>query len=283
MTRYCALLLLATAVVFQSPVLYGQQSQAPEVTFQVEVNYVDVDVVVTDDQGNFVTGLTRDDFEVFENGRPQKIDTFSQVGIPVEKPIDFVHEGRLVVADTQTNRKPFDGRVYVIVLDDLDVSAMRSTALKDAARKFVREFMGANDLAAVVYTSGRRDAAQEFTSNRELLVAAIDKFIGQRMRSLSLERLDSYYQTIAFGYTSQTTPDPTHWIDQPAGPGGLRPRVGPDGARARDTCADGPRHAEEHGGVFSAASVADAKPCCSSAKASTIRFATSSAPTMRRR
>ncbi|MCM3879598.1 MAG: VWA domain-containing protein [Vicinamibacterales bacterium] len=222
MTRYCAFLLLAAAVGLQVPTLHGQQTQTPEVTFQVEVNYVDVDVVVTDDQGNFVTGLTRDDFEVFENGRPQKIDTFSQVGIPVEKSIDFVHEGRLVVADTQTNRRPFDGRVYVIVLDDLDVSAMRSTPLKDAARKFVREFMGANDLAAVVYTSGRKDTAQEFTSNRELLVAAIDKFIGQRMRSLSLERLDSYYQTIAFGYTSQTTPDPgTGSINQqdPAGYG----------------------------------------------------------------
>ena len=146
--RKFALLLLVAVVALQSPVLQGQGTQAPGVTFQVEVNYVDVDVVVTDAQGDFVTGLTRDDFEVFENGRPQKIDTFSQVGIPVEKPIDFVHEGRLVVADTQTNRKPFDGRVYVIVLDDLDVSAMRSTPLKDAARTFVREFMGANDLAA---------------------------------------------------------------------------------------------------------------------------------------
>ena len=206
--RNFALLLLVAVVALQSPVLQGQGTQAPGVTFQVEVNYVDVDVVVTDAQGNFVTGLTRDDFEVFENGKPQKIDTFSMVEIPVEKPTEFVYEGRPVVADTQTNRKPFDGRVYVIVLDDLDVSAMRSTPLKDAARKFVREFMGANDLAAVVYTSGRKDAAQEFTTNRELLVAAIDKFIGQRMRSLSLERLDSYYQTIAFGYTSQNDADP---------------------------------------------------------------------------
>ena len=137
------------------------------------------------------------------------------------------------MADTQTNRKPFDGRVYVIVLDDLDVSAMRSTALKDAARKFVREFMGANDLAAVVYTSGRKDAAQEFTTNRELLIAAIDKFIGQRMRSLSLERLDSYYQTdrvrlyLAETLRIQSTGSINH-----AGSGGLRPGVGSDGARA---------------------------------------------------
>jgi VWFA-related protein len=208
MTRNFTLSLLAAAVVLQSPAVLGQSPQAPGVTFQVEVNYVDVDVVVTDEQGQFVTGLTRDDFAVSEDGKPQKIDTFSLVDIPVEKPADFVYQGRPVAADTQTNRKPFDGRVYVIVLDDLDVSAMRSTPLKDAARKFVREFMGANDLAAVVYTSGRKDASQEFTSNRELLIASIDKFIGRRMRSLSLERLDSYYQTIAFGYTSQTTADP---------------------------------------------------------------------------
>jgi hypothetical protein len=63
MTQNRALLLLATAVVLQAPTLRGQDSPpTPGVTFQVEVNYVDVDVVVTDDQGQFVTGLTRDDF-----------------------------------------------------------------------------------------------------------------------------------------------------------------------------------------------------------------------------
>src|SRR5687767_13781774 len=206
--RYPALLIVAAFAVLQSPVLKGQAQQAPGVTFQVEVNYVDVDVIVTDEKGQFVTGLTRDHFAVFEDGKPQKIDTFSLVDIPVEKPVEFVHEGRPVPPDTQTNRKPFDGRVYVIVLDDLDVSAMRSTPLKDAAKKFVREFMGANDLAAVVYTSGRKDAGQEFTSNRELLLSSIDKFIGQRMRSLSLDRLDSYYQTIAFGYNKRNDADP---------------------------------------------------------------------------
>ncbi len=246
---FLLVLALVTAVL-QSPILLGQAPpQTPGVTFQVEVNYVDVDVVVTDEQGNFVTGLAREDFEVFENGRPQKIDTFSLVEIPVEKPTALVIDDRPVAPDTQSNRKPFDGRVYVIVLDDLDVSAMRSTPLKDAARKFVREFMGANDLAAVVYTSGRKDAAQEFTTNRELVIASIDKFIGQRMRSLSLDRLDSYYQTIAFGFTSRNEADPnTGSINSQDR---RRPRAGirPDGARARDPCAERARHAEEHGGV----------------------------------
>jgi VWFA-related protein len=209
MQQRALVLLVAAAAVLQTPTLQGQDPRpTPGVTFEVEVNYVDVDAVVTDDQGNFVTGLTRDDFEVFENGKPQKIDTFTLVNIPVEKSTEFVYEGRAVVADIQTNRKPFDGRVYVILLDDLDVSAMRSVPVKDAARRFVREHMGANDLVAVVYTSGRRDASQEFTTNRELVVAAIDKFVGRRLRSLTLDRLDTYYQRIAYGLNLRNDADP---------------------------------------------------------------------------
>ena len=85
---------------------------------------------------------------------------------------------------------------------------MRSAPVRDAARKFVREHMAANDLGAVVYTSGRSDAAQEFTTNRELLIRAIDKFQGRRMRSLSLDRLDAYYQRIAYGYNLRNDADP---------------------------------------------------------------------------
>ncbi len=209
MTQQRTLLLLAAAVVLQTPTLRGQDPRpAPGVTFQVEVNYVDVDVVVTDEQGQFVTGLTRNDFTVFEDGKPQKIDTFSLVDLPFEKAQEIVVEGRAIPADTRTNREPFDGRVYVIVLDDLDVSALRSTPVRDAARRFVREHMAANDLGAVVYTSGRSDAAQEFTTDGELLIRAIDKFQGRRMRSLSLERLDAYYQRIAFGYNLRNDADP---------------------------------------------------------------------------
>ena len=80
--------LIALAVVaaaLQSPAIRAQAPQAPpSVTFQVEVNYVDVDVVVTDEQGNFVSGLTREDFEVLEDGKLQKVDTFVYVEIPIE-------------------------------------------------------------------------------------------------------------------------------------------------------------------------------------------------------
>ena len=184
------------AAALQAPVLKAQAPQTPpSVTFSVEVNYVDVDVVVTDGKGNFVPGLTRDDFEVFEDGKPQKVDTFAYVEIPIEQDNAFLLDGRPISSDAKSNRVPFSGRLYVIVLDDQDVAAMRTAQVKRSAKEFVDKYMGANDVAAVIHTSGRTDAAQEFTNNKALLHAAIDKFVGRRMRSLTIERLDSYYQS----------------------------------------------------------------------------------------
>jgi VWFA-related protein len=197
MQRLLIAFALAVAAL-QAPVMRAQAPQAPpSVTFQVEVNYVDVDVVVTDEKGNFVSGLTRDDFEVLEDGKPQKVDTFAYVEIPIEPDTTFVLGGRPISSDTKSNRVPFAGRLYVIMLDDQDVAAMRTSQVKRSAKEFVDKYMGANDVAAVVHTSGRTDAAQEFTNNKALLHAAIDKFVGRRMRSVTIERLDSYYQRLS--------------------------------------------------------------------------------------
>src|SRR5687767_8426539 len=104
------------AAVLQSPAAIKAQAPQgpPSVTFQVEVNYVDVDVVVTDEKGNFISGLTRDDFEVFEDGKPQKVDTFAYVEIPTEPDNAFVLGGRPISSDTKSNRVPFGGRLYVL-------------------------------------------------------------------------------------------------------------------------------------------------------------------------
>ena len=135
-------------------------------TFQVEVDYVDVDVVVTDERGNFVRDLDRDDFELLEDGKPVKIDTFSVVEIPVERHDQTAFGGRSVAEDVRSNRSTLAGRFYVIVLDDMGTSPLRSPYVIKAARQFVQQHFASNDTAAVVYTSGRRDRAQEFTSDR---------------------------------------------------------------------------------------------------------------------
>jgi VWFA-related protein len=195
----------------------------PSVTFQVEVNYVDVDAIVTDEQGNFIGGLTRDDFEVFEDGKPQKIDMFSLVEIPVEKPERFRFLDKPVSTDARSNRQPFSGRVYVIVLDDLDVSPLRTSHTRKAAREFIEQYFGANDMAAVVYTSGRTDAGQEFTSDRQLLLASVDKFVGRRLRSATLEKLDAYYQKLATTVSGNDGNDQPQQNTDPGGHSRLDP------------------------------------------------------------
>jgi VWFA-related protein len=198
------------------------QQAPPSVTFQVEVDYVDVDAIVTDEHGNFVPGLTRDDFEVFEDGAPQKIEMFSFVELPVEPPDRFAALDRPVSSDAKSNARPFDGRVYVIVLDDLDISPLRTSLVKKWARAFVDRHLGSNDMAAVVYTSGRTDATQDFTSDRALLLAAIDKFVGRRLRSAAVEALERHYQrqlTKGLGdRDDELAPDPGAAIADAAAP-----------------------------------------------------------------
>ena len=52
----------------------------------VDVTVVNLDVYVTDKKGEPVTGLTRDDFEVFENGRPVAISNF--FAVEDRRPVD---------------------------------------------------------------------------------------------------------------------------------------------------------------------------------------------------
>jgi VWFA-related protein len=222
MKKRTLIALTLAAAALQSPFVKAQdpQQSTPAVTFQVEVNYVDVDVVVTDEKGNFINGLAKEDFQVFEDGKPQKVDMFSYVEIPLERQGRYTFADRPIAPDTQSNRQPFAGRLYVIILDDFNVAAMRTAQVKKSAKEFVDRYMGANDVAAVIHTSGRTNASQEFTSNKQLLNTAIDKFIGQRMRSLTLERLDAYYQRMVPSSEQSSTDDGNNSQPQSTDPGG---------------------------------------------------------------
>ena len=118
---------------------------------------------------------------------------FSPVVIPVERLDRFVNESRPIVPDVRSNARPFEGRIYVLLLDNYHTAALRSALVKKAAHEFIDKYLGANDVAAVIHTSGgATDAAQEFTNDPRLLHASIDRFIGQKLRSRTLERLDEY-------------------------------------------------------------------------------------------
>src|SRR5712691_923080 len=175
-----AVLLSGVAVLAQNPPAAApQQPQQP--TFRVQVDYVEVDAVVTDRNGNLVRDLKKEDFQVLEDGKAQAINTFTFVNIPVERADRPLFAASPIEPDVKSNERPFEGRVYVMVIDDLHTRFGRSIRVKAAAKQFIERRLGANDLMAIVHTAGPSDAGQEFTSSKRLLLAAVDKTSGRKL------------------------------------------------------------------------------------------------------
>ena len=184
--------LLLFAALLQGPPQAAPQGPQPPVTFKVEVNYVELDASVTDAQGNFVRNLTRDDFQVVEDGAPQTLTAFSMVDIPIEHSDPPLFSKTAIPPDVASNRRPFEGRVFVIVMDDLNTRVNRTARIRAAARQFIERYVGANDMIAVVNTSGYAKAMQDFTSNRALALRAIEGAIGNKEMSSTEARLQDY-------------------------------------------------------------------------------------------
>jgi len=194
----------AFVVLAGASLMAGQAQQPPAPpepatqgpTFKAQVEYVEVDAIVTDDQGNFVRDLKRDNFQVSEDGKPQNIATFSVVDIPIdryERPLFAEHP---IEPDVKSNERPFDGRVYVTILDDLHVDATRTARVRQSARQFIERNLGANDLMAVIFTGGRSSDAQDFTSNKRLLLNAVDKFMGRKLPGVTISRNEQYMRNL---------------------------------------------------------------------------------------
>jgi VWFA-related protein len=170
----CRVTLALMASVAAASVLHGQNPQQP--TFRVRVDAVEIDASVTDAMGSPVTTLTADDFEILEDRKPQVITSFTLVNIPVERVEQPLFGGQPIEPDVISNQNG-EGRLYVFVLDE--VSPEQALRTRRFLRRFIEQYFGANDIAAVSFL-GRANAmnAQGLTSNARLLLESVDKFTG---------------------------------------------------------------------------------------------------------
>jgi VWFA-related protein len=169
---------LVTAIVCAAIAAAGVSAlaQAPQQpTFRAGVELVEVQAVVTDAQGNPVTGLTQNDFEVVEGGKPQTIAAFSTVEIPIEREERVLYSPTAIEPDVLSNSGN-EGRIYLIAFDDIHpTQALRARRF---LRTFIERYVSANDVVASGYfTVGARES-QEFTSNKRVLLRQIDRFTG---------------------------------------------------------------------------------------------------------
>ncbi len=151
--------------------------QAPR--FSTGVDLVLLDVSVLDRQRMPVHGLTAEDFTVLEDGRPQRIQTFSEVELPdavttTERQAPWV---RNVAPDVQKNTDFKDGRVLVIAMDDATPMPAAAVALGRRMAGQAIDQLGPSDVACVVFALDKK-SGQEFTRDRARLHAAVNRFNG---------------------------------------------------------------------------------------------------------
>jgi VWFA-related protein len=195
---FLACLLLGPALAAKQPPAPSAvaPAQQPPLTFKVDVNYVEIDARVTDAQGDFVPDLTKDDFDITEDGKPQTLTIFSKVNIPIERVDPPLFSKTAIPPDVASNAKAFDGRVFVLVIDDLHTGFSGTPRTRAAARLFIDRYVGANDLVAVVNTSGFAGGVQDFTSNRLLALNAVDAAMGLKAGSATSAALDDYTRNL---------------------------------------------------------------------------------------
>jgi VWFA-related protein len=215
-------LLAGTALTAgQAPAGETQTGQPPAgasgPTFKVQVDYVEVDVLVTDARGNYVRDLKKEDFQVFEDGKPQPVTNFALIDIPIERAERPLFAKQAVEPDVKSNERPFDGRIYVMLLDEAHTIPSNTSQVRRAAQKFIDEKLGANDLMAVVFArgvvGGGGSYGQEFTSNKRLLSLAVQQFTGSAPRSATLNKLQDYINTSA-SRAAGASPGPPQDMDR---------------------------------------------------------------------
>ncbi|HMF57514.1 MAG TPA: VWA domain-containing protein [Pyrinomonadaceae bacterium] len=160
-------------------------AQTREDVVRITTNLVQVDVTVLDRSGQPVNDLTADDFEVTEDGRPQKVTNLSFVTPASAEPLPRLS----VTASARPARGVVPApppppvslrpeqvrRTIALVVDDLGLSFESSHFVRQALKKFVDEQMQPGDLVAIIRTGAGMGALQQFTGDRRLLYAAIER------------------------------------------------------------------------------------------------------------
>lgn len=138
------------------------QAAPQQPVFKSGVDYVALDVVVTDKHDTPVKDLTKDDFEIVEHGRPQTIADFRFEFVPATRRSVPIRTAAPSV-DVMSNTHAPNGRQWVLVIDDLHIYEQNIVQTKAVIQDFLEQ-LSPDDQVAVVFV-GRSDLSQPFTSD----------------------------------------------------------------------------------------------------------------------
>lgn len=170
------LLSLLGATLAQTPV---PQTAAPTTTIKVSTRLVTVDVIVQDKKNQPVTGLSKDDFQLFEDGQPQTISVFSVEGqsAPAATPAATLPPG--VFSNRPNLQSSAPTSATVILLDGLNTSPADMAMARSAVAKFVQKLQPQDRVALYSMGNGLH-IVQDFTNDSAVLVKALKNMHPER-------------------------------------------------------------------------------------------------------
>lgn len=168
------LAIAATAALLTAEVPLRTQ----QAVFRSGVQYVAVDVVVTDKNDKPITDLKKEDFSITENGKPQKVDDFQFISVPaVTRAVTLAEAAKEPEPDVVTNIAPKpDSRLFVMLIDDLHLIEQNIVEIKRVLTDTLNAF-SPDDEVAMVFVS-HSDMGVNFTRNRAKLASTIDRVRG---------------------------------------------------------------------------------------------------------
>jgi len=180
---FAVLLLLFSGLSTQAQKPSTTEPQDQNDVVKVTTNLVQVDAIVTDKQGRPVTNLRPEDFELTENGHVRHITNFSFISLTDEqsKPKE-TNSAQTSKRDARESLPPLSihaghpeqvRRAIAILIDDFGLSFESFARLRTALEKFVEEHTLPTDFIGVIRGSGGPGSMQQFTLNREQIIATI--------------------------------------------------------------------------------------------------------------
>jgi VWFA-related protein len=164
-----------------------KQSEAPpqaapadkDDVVRISVTLVQVDAVVTDGKGRYITDLKPEDFEIREDGKRQHLTNFAYVeaqgATPPARGESEKPTAKALPTPPSRLRPEQVRRTIALVVDDLGLSFESTAFVRDALKRFVSQQMQPGDLVAIIRTGAGMGALQQFTSDKRLLYAAIER------------------------------------------------------------------------------------------------------------
>jgi VWFA-related protein len=172
----------------------GQQDQPQQPAFRGGVDFVRVDVIVSDRKAQPVTNLTEADFEVLEDGKPVTIEQFKlikvdgnvQPGGPPPKQIRNRNDEELEAARD-------DVRIFVFFMDDYHVRRANSMSVRPALQRFIQQQLRPTDMIGIMYPLMPVSDLQ-LTRDHDKIANAINTFEGRKFDYTPRNIVEQNYQ-----------------------------------------------------------------------------------------